>query len=327
MVRIGRIEIGIDLLTVVRTLAPGLTPSLTAISSPGACRISGKANIPLGGSGKGHWYGRVELDGDLVYASKQVRLALQKPACDVDLLGTELSFAGLKGQLWNGNLEMPMLQIHLPSGKKKARFEMQIALQQAQLESVLGSFGPPQKQPGTIQCDWKGGGEFDLAAFAGVGTLSIKDAEFLHLPLVGGLNLVLDKLTPGFGRDSSTRVTTTHRTDGGIVHLENLILDSEEMHIDLGGTIDLKRQYADLAGEARMKAILGLVTSPLRTRTEITGEGPLGEVHWDHSKKPRSGLIGRTLKVIGGDDGDNNEDTAKAAKDQPKTPSKPAPGR
>ena len=30
---------------------------------------------------------------------------------------------------------------------------MQIALQQAQLESVMSSFGPPQKQPGTVQFD------------------------------------------------------------------------------------------------------------------------------------------------------------------------------
>ena len=327
VVRIGRIEIGIDLPTVVRTLAPGLTPSLTAISSTGACRISGKAEIPLDGSGNSHWYGRVELGGDLVYASKQVRVAVQKPACSVDLQGAELSFASLKGRLWNGNLEMPMLQIHLPSGKKKSRFEMQIALQQAQLESVMGSFGPPQKQPGTVQFDWKGGGEFDLASFAGVGTASIQDAEFGRVPLVGTLGRVLDKLTPGFGRDTSTTMTATHRTRGGILHLENLILDCQQTHIELGGTIDLKRQYADIAGEARMKTIVGLVTSPLRRRTAVKGEGPLGEVQWDTDKKFGPGLIGGTIKAIGDSDGDNIGSNGKAAKDQPKNPGKSPPGK
>ena len=322
VIRIGRLDSGIDLLRVVKVLAPDLTPSLADFSATGACRITGKGEFPLDRPGASRWSGRVDLGGDLVYASKPVRMALQKPGCHVELRGSELSFTSLKGQLWKGGLDVPALQILLPSGKRKPRFELVVTLQQAQLESVLASFGPSQKLPGTVQFDWKGGGEFDLAAFAGQGTVSIHDAEFLRIPLVGGLSTVLDKLTPGFGRDSSTKATATHRIASGLLHLENVNLDNQQTHIELEGVIDLKRQYAEIAGEAKMKAIVGLVTSPLRSRMEVNGEGPLTGMKWDRNRKMGSSFIGRGLKAIGDSDDDRKEPGQK-----PKGPDMPSSGR
>ena len=157
VLRISKLDSGMDVLALARAFVPDAAASLAAVTITGGWRITGEGEIPLDHPESSRWNGRMELNGDLVYAGGETRVALQKPALGLSVEEQVVSVSGFKAGLWNGNLEVPMAQIHLPSGKTKSRFEMQIALQQAQLESVLGSFGPPQKQPGTIQFDWKGG--------------------------------------------------------------------------------------------------------------------------------------------------------------------------
>lgn len=300
VLRISKLESGLDLLAITRGMVPGATTPLTGLSTSGAWRVSGKGDIPLSSSGSLQWNGRVELDGDLIYTpTSKVRLAFQNPGCALRVDGDTWTATKLRAGLWDGTLDAPLFQVNGPSGKKKPRFELQIALRDAPLASAMGSFGPPQKHPGVVQFDWKGRGGFDVSTLAGAGTLDVREAEFFRLPLFGTLGRVLDGVTPGFGRDTSSRLAVTHRTTGGVVHLEDLVLDSQQVHIEGGGSINLKRQDADFKGEAHLKGMAGLATAPLRTVTDVTGHGPLGEVQWESHKKAGSGIVGGTAKAVG----------------------------
>ena len=105
--------------------------------------------------------------------------------------------------------------------------------------------------------DWKGGGGFELASITGSGALSIHEAEFFRIPLLGPLHLVFDKLTPGFGKDVASTMTANHRMTGGTLHIENLKLESKLTRIEANGSIDLNRQYAHLTAKAKLQGNRG----------------------------------------------------------------------
>ncbi|RBP48176.1 AsmA-like protein [Roseimicrobium gellanilyticum] len=286
VMRIDKLESGLDYLVLVRTLAPKAMPSLQGLTTTGACRILGKGAIPLERPGDMRWDADVTIGGALIYTNGKFRAVMEKPTAALRVQGDDWYFTGLKGQLWGGELDVPDLQFHFPSGKKKSRFATQLVLKDARLESVLVGFGQPlQKQPGTVQFDWRGGGEFDLDAFAGAGQLTVEDAEFGRLPVFGTMGRLLDKLTPGFGRDISTRVKVEHRIGKGVVGLDDVELETQQMRIEGDGTIDLKRRYADFTGDLNLKGLVGLATRPLKSMTEITGTGPLTAVKWEDHRK------------------------------------------
>ena len=190
-----------------------------------------------------------------------------------------MSITALKAGLWEGRLEVPSWKIYPPAGKAKARFETQITVNDARLESVMKSFGKTDKQPGVGQATWQGGGGFGLAAFAGSGTVNIQDAEFFRLPVLGTFSLLLDKLTPGFGRDQSSKLEAAYRMSDGKLQIEELTLTSNQMRLEAGGSIDFKRQYVDATAEARLKGLVGLVTA-VAGKVEAKGQGPFGSVEW-----------------------------------------------
>ena len=58
------------------------------------------------------WNGDVALDGDLVYASGQTNIALQKPTFSVRVEEQAVTISDLKAGLWDGSLDVARLQVH-----------------------------------------------------------------------------------------------------------------------------------------------------------------------------------------------------------------------
>ena len=131
-----------------------------------------------------------------------------------------------------------------------------------------------------MQCDWKGGGEFDLASLAGSGALSIDEAEFCRMPIVGPLYRVFGILAPGFHKDEPSTMTVNHRISGSSLYLEELKLVSEQALIEASGAIDLAREYTQFTARGRLRRLPGLVTVLLTRLLEFKGEGPVGSARW-----------------------------------------------
>ena len=261
-------------------------PRSVALNWKGAWRISGTGEVPVDHPGDFRWNGDVGLGGDLFYASGETNVALQKPTFSVRWDEQVVSLSNFKAGLWDGRLEAPRTLIYLPSARKKSRFETQVTLEGAQMSSISSSFGSPSKEPGVVQCDWKGGGEFDLASLAGSGSLSIGEAEFGRMPIIGPLHLIFDKLTPRFRNDEPSTMTVNHRIAGNTLYLDDLKVSSEQVKIEAGGTIDLAREQAQLKATGRLRKIPGLVTVLLTSLLEFKGEGPIDNVRWSLGSVP-----------------------------------------
>ena len=191
-------------------------PRFIRLNWKGAWRISAAGEIPVDHPEKFRWNGDVALGGDLAYASGETNVALQKPTFSVRVEKQVVSISNFKAGLWEGSLIAPTTLVYLPSAKKKPRFETQVTLKDARLQSIISSFGGTHPEPGVVQCDWKGGGELDLASLAGSGALSIGEAEFCRMPIVGPLYRVFGILAPGFRKDEPSTMTVNHRIAGSI---------------------------------------------------------------------------------------------------------------
>jgi hypothetical protein len=255
-------------------------PPVVRLNWNGAGRVSAAGEIPVDHPENFRWHGEMALGGDLFYASGKTKVALQKPTFSVRVEKQEVSISNFKAGLWEGSLIVPKTLIYLPSGKKKARFETQFAIKDARLQSIINSFGGAQTEPGVVQCDWQGGGEFDLASLAGSGALSIGNADFGRVPIVGPLHFVFNILAPRFHTDEPSTMTVNHRMAGSLLYLEDVKLVSEHAHVEAGGNIDLAREYTQLNARGGLRKLPGLITVLFTWLLEFKGDGPVDNVHW-----------------------------------------------
>jgi hypothetical protein len=255
-------------------------PRVIRLNWKGAWRISAAGEVPVDHPENFRWNGDVALGGELFYASGKTNVALQKPTFSVRVEKPLVSISNFKAGLWEGSLIAPRTLVYLPSAKKKTRFETQITLKDARLQSIISSFGGTHPEPGVVQYDWKGGGEFDLASLAGSGALSIDEAEFCRMPIVGPLYRVFGILAPGFHKDEPSTMTVNHRISDSSLYLEELKLVSEQALIEGSGAVDLAREYTQLTARGRLRRLPGLVTVLLTWLLEFKGEGPVGNTRW-----------------------------------------------
>jgi len=255
-------------------------PRVIRLNWKGAWRISAAGEVPLDHPENFGWNGDVALGGELFYASGKTNVALQKPSFSVRVEKQVVSISNFKAGLWQGSLIAPRTLVYLASGRNKARFETQFALKAARLQSIISSFGGTHPEPGVVQCDWKGGGKFDLPSLAGSGALSIDEAEFCRMPIVGPLYRVFGILAPGFHKDEPSTMTVNHRISDSSLYLEELKLVSEQALIEGSGAIDLAREYTQFTARGRLRRLPGLVTVLLTRLLEFKGEGPVGSARW-----------------------------------------------
>ena len=86
-------------------------PGVVPLDWKGAWRISGAGEIPMDQPENFRWNGDMALDGELVYASGQTNIALQKPTFSVRVEEQAVTISDLKAGLWDGSLDVARLQV------------------------------------------------------------------------------------------------------------------------------------------------------------------------------------------------------------------------
>ena len=137
-------------------MMPGAVGRLFAVSTSGAWSISGAGEFPVDHLDDFRWHGDVALEGEFAYAGGGINVALQKPAFAVRVDGEMVSISNLKAGLWDGTLDVPRMQLHLPSGEKQLQFETQLILGGARSRSIIDSFSANRNQLGVAPLNWNG---------------------------------------------------------------------------------------------------------------------------------------------------------------------------
>jgi hypothetical protein len=314
LLRIGKLDSGVDFMALARAFAPDAVGGLAGITATGDWRVQGEGAFGFSQPSASRWDGTVALNGDLTYVSGDTDVTLRNPACGLQLAGSVLSISGFNAGLWDGDLVLPMTRIEIPSGESEARFETQVSLNDASLQSVMSSFGNSQKQPGAVRFDWKGGGGFALRSIEGGGSLAINGAEFFRIPLLGPLHLVFDRITPGFGKDVASDLTCNHSLADGILRIRNLHLDSKLTRIDAHGTVNLENNHAHLSAKAKLQGPVGQATALLSSLLEVEGGGPVNDMQWSLKNMPDAEIVTDAAKAVEKTGGKALKTTGKAVK-------------
>ena len=130
----------------------------------GDWQFSGTGEVPLDQLEKFQWNGDVALDGELLYRTGETNVALQKPNFSVRMDQQTISITNAKAGLWEGNIDVPKLEVHLPAKEKKLRLETQFTVEGLSSQSIIKSFGGNQKQPDRAPVNWNGAWRINGAA-------------------------------------------------------------------------------------------------------------------------------------------------------------------
>ena len=138
-------------------------PAVVPWNWEGAWRINGVAEIPVDHPEDFRWNGDVALGGELVYASGETNIALQKPTFSVRAEEQSVTIFDFQAGLWEGTIQAPKTRILLPSKEKNWRFETQITIDGARPASVRKAFTAGQMQPRVVRLYWKGSWRISVA--------------------------------------------------------------------------------------------------------------------------------------------------------------------
>lgn len=299
VMQVSEFDSGVDILALAHAFAPGAASSLAAMTTSGQWKITGKGSIRMDQPQASQWEGNIALDGDLTYAEGKTRVTLQQPGFALGVAKGVVTISEFKTGLWGGNLTLPSSTIQLGESAAGPAFQTQAKLSGASLDAMAKSFGSAANQPGVVNADWKGGGGFGLSSIAGGGSLSISQAEFYRVPLLGPLHLVFDQLTPGFGKDVASDLTASHTLDKNVVSIRNLKLDSKFTRIEANGDLNLERNHAHLTAKAKIQGIVGLATALLSSLLEVEGDGPPSDVKWSLKNLPGADLVKGAADAVG----------------------------
>src|SRR4249919_2658229 len=220
VIRIRKFDSGIDLLALARDMMPDAVGSLSAASTSGAWQVSGAGEIPVDHPENFRWNGHAALDGELVYASGETKIALQKPTFSMRVEEQVVTISDLKAGLWDGSLDVARLQVPLASKQKKLRFETQLKLDGVRLQSIINIFSEARKQPAVVPLNWtgtwriSGTGEIPMDQpknFRWNGDMAL-DGDFIYAS--GQTNIALQK--PTFSMRVEEQAVTISDLKGGL---------------------------------------------------------------------------------------------------------------
>jgi hypothetical protein len=298
-VYVSKFESGMDILALARAFAPGAAKSLASMTTSGQWDISGTGKIRMDEPRTSQWKGRIVVSGDVTYAADKKRVTLQQPALELALAKGVVTIADFKAGLWGGQITLPSSTIHLGEGAAPPAFLTKVVLSNASMQAISKDLGSGANQPGVVNANWEGGGGFTLPSIAGAGTVSIRQAEFYRVPLLGPLHLVFDRLTPGFGKDVASSLTANHSLRNSVLSIRNLHLDSKFTRVEANGDVDLERNHAHLTAKAKLQGIVGLATALLSALLEVEGDGPPNDVKWTLKNLPAGALVKGAADIVG----------------------------
>lgn len=298
---VERLHSELDALALVRSLAPETRPSLEGLYSKGLWNLGGSGEFHFGGDSvrQSQWEGSVALAGELGYARDTTRLALGNPSGTLALRDGVISSNDLAATFCGGDLRFSSLAVALPVGAKPGSYRMKASLNQAGLDALVRSFRQGDRMPGALDFTWQGGGGFTLGEMSGSGTLSVREARFYSIPLLGPLHLVMDRLKPGFGRDVASKMTTQLSLKENVLSIRELSLDSSTTRVTAGGDLDLAQRTAQLQARANVRGLVGVATQALSQLLEFEGMGPLDDIQWRLKAVPKELSPAAAAKLIG----------------------------
>jgi hypothetical protein len=314
VMQVSEFESGVDILALARAFAPGATKSLASMTTSGQWNISGKGSIRMDEPKASQWKGHASLSGEVTYAAEKKRVSLQQPTLQLEMAKGVVTIGDFKAGLWGGKITLPSSTVHLGEGATPPAFQTRVVLSDASMQAISKDLGSGANQPGFVNANWEGGGGFALPSIAGAGSVSVRQAEFYRVPLLGPLHLVFDRLTPGFGKDVASSLTANHSLHNSVLSIRNLNLDSKFTRVEANGDVNLERNHAHLTAKAKLQGIVGLATALLSALLEVEGDGPTNDVKWTLKNLPAGALVKGAADIVGNTGGAVIDGTGAAVK-------------
>lgn len=292
-------DVQLDLFQLTRaTLPKESRAGLDMLKTTGLIRLQASGQAPLAAFEKAALQGRIDGPDRLVVDLGEGRsIPVEKPGGDWSLRGNSVTITGHTAGLWGGQVSTKSMHI---DWSEAPRFEGDSTITGVDTPAMMTSLGQSSVLPGKLSTTFQGGGGLALDQITGSGTVSVKNAAFYRVPLLGPLSVVFDKIAPGFARDTASDLDAQFSITRGIVTLHKAALQSKLTEVTAEGKVDLVQQRGDLVGKAKLRGIVGLPTVLLSELLAVEGSGPLNDMRWSLKNAPGMAEITGAVGKAGG---------------------------
>lgn len=177
------------------------------------------------------------------------------------LLGGGISLKGRyrQGKLRQGNLEMKGVRM-------------------SEMKSLLGKNGDKSGK-GVLDIHYRGTIDFSHSSLDGAGSMQMKNAPVLEVPLLDQVYEIFSALLPGVERSKDGEFDADFKVGEDTIDVSRFeAKGGSSLTVSAVGTIDLSKGRVNGRARGKLVGIPGLVTSPLSRLLEMEVSGPYGDI-------------------------------------------------
>ncbi len=248
---------------------------------------------------------------------------------DYDLLGETLNFGAAEGTLQFAGrqitVDVPSARLFggrarinaaITTGQPGARQKMNVVLDNVDFETLTRLYFAYEGSKGVLDARY----DFTFVPgkpelMRGQGDLLVANGNVFAIPVLGPLSLLLDKVIPGTGYQTSRRATCDFRVADGVISTDNLDVEGQGFSMIGQGKLFFVEDRMDFTVRVNAQGVPGVLLYPVSKLFEYISDGKLTEPKWRPRVLPKGGERKREA-------GPENEP---ARKEKPEAGKKPAP--
>ncbi len=252
-----------------------------------AGRLDGRRNEEVGDEPR-----RNELSisfsggGEAKYDFLGKTLTLSDPVGEVEVQGSRVHLASLKGGIFGGRIELDydVKNVRSPN----APFEMAATIRGVPLERVTRHYGEAGEITGSVDADFRLSGEAGrIPSFAGEGRARISEGQLFAIPVLGPLSKLLPSGNgngskgAGNGGNIAKEASASFRVEKGVLVTRDIEALTKSFRVKAAGTVSLVDQSVDLEAVVNTRGELSsAVLTPVSELLTYSCTGTVRDPVW-----------------------------------------------
>lgn len=220
---------------------------------------------------------------------------------DYDLLDRTLNFGAARGTLQftgrNIQVDIPAARLfgghaqinaRIQTGQPGAGPQMSVVLDNVDFETLTRLYFDYQDSKGRLDARY----DFTFVPgqaklMRGEGKLRVEEGNVFAIPVLGPLSLLLDKVIPGAGYQTSREATCDFRVADGVITTDNLDIIGQGFTMIGRGKLFFVEDRMDFTMRVNAQGVPGLLLYPVSKLFEYIADGKLTEPVWRPRALPK----------------------------------------
>ena len=322
MIRVASAQSNLDLMELSARVTGSPPPDNVIFEAPPVINLSG--TIPLATPQMADLTGKATCEqGVTIHFPAEKTLLIHHLTTSFTLKEGNLQLPDFVGQTLGGQASVGAT---LTPFSEPVIFDGKIEAKDLSLDDISRFAKAKADRAGRLNGTFTGKGAPTLTQLEGSGTLNIKEANFVSIPIFNELMPLLSALSggPWTGKEKGSDLSSTYTLSEGILKSEDISLKGSFFLIDGNTTIDFNKEEVAAKAKATTRGLTNLISEVAGKALEVEASGSFKDFKWKFKNLPINGASSVTdvskdavqkLLKESGIQGENAEKLSKMAED------------